>query len=129
MGRDAEGCLMGSEAYDPALRPQWDVGTEPSITLVGRAKPRTGDESEKPTNTSDVIDNGRQEPPERASRLTRCEHPGCPTMIAPGVQDPWGKPRTLCSQHWTEARRRGGIERKKSPATLHQMIRRAFRPD
>lgn len=37
---------MGDEAWDPALRPLYDVGTEPSITLVGRSRARTSAEND-----------------------------------------------------------------------------------
>ncbi len=63
-------------------------------------------------------------------RLIKCEHPGCETLLAPDGHG-YGKNRSLCSQHWREARKRReseGVERASRAPSLSQMIRNALRP-
>lgn len=43
--------------------PLWDVGTDPSITLVGRAKPRVGVDSEQPNASPSESNEERKEAP------------------------------------------------------------------
>ncbi len=54
---------MDDSAWNPTLRPLYDVGTEPSIVLQGRSKARTSVQSEQPNPSPGESDQERNEPP------------------------------------------------------------------